>query len=94
MEDNFVDYNLPSNQIHYYAFHKGHKPKSKKQYETFHKAKVVLKQNSYLHHIKLDQLYVICECPICNKFHIFPKKKITKEITLGKYIVNKKDETI
>ncbi len=94
MEDNFVDFNLSSNQIHYYSFQKGHTPKLKKAYDTYHKAKVILKQNSYLHHLKLDQFYVICKCPICEKYHIFPKKKITKEIALGKYIVNKKDETI
>lgn len=90
MEENFVDFNLTSNQIHYYSGHK-HKPKVKKTYESKHKAEIALKQNSYLHHFRLKQFYVICECPICDKYHIIPKKKITKEIV--QYIVNKKDET-
>lgn len=43
MEDNFVDFNLSSNQIHYYSFQKWHNPKLKKAYDTYHKAKVILK---------------------------------------------------
>lgn len=88
MEENFVDFNLTSNQIHYYSFHNGHKPKVKKTYETKHEAEIALKQQSYLQHVKLKQFYVICECPICDKYHIIPKKKINKEII--QYIVNKK----
>lgn len=93
MDDNFINFNLPSNLIHYYSFQDGRKPKEKKKYESYHKAKIALKQNSYLQHKNLNQFYVICECPICGKYHIFPKRKITKDVKIGKYIINKKDET-
>lgn len=33
-------------------------------------------------------MFVISECPICDKYHIIPKKKITNKIV--QYIVNKK----
>lgn len=92
MKENCIDFNLVSNQIHYYSYN-GNKPKVKKSYDTINKAKIALKQNSYLNHKSLKQFYVICECPICGKYHLIPKKKITKDIAVGKYIVNKKDET-
>ncbi len=91
MSEKNVDFNLTSNQIHYYSFLNGSQSKVKKSYESKHKAEIALKQQSYLQHVKLKQFYVICECPICDKYHIIPKKKINKEIV--QYIVNKKDET-
>ena len=87
-EDNtFVDYTYVGNRIHYYKYRKGHSPKSKKPYDTVRSAYLDKLKAKHAGNMYLMKLYDICKCPVCDKFHLIPKKVIYDDDDMWKYIM-------
>lgn len=83
----FVDYTYVGNRIHYYKYRKGHSPKSKKGYDTVRSAYLDKLKAKHAGNVYLMKLYDICKCPVCDKFHLIPKKVIYDDNDMWKYIM-------
>lgn len=91
-DDEYVDYGLIGNKIHYYAYRQRHSPKVKKSYDTAHSAYLALLRGTFFTHRNLRNLFYICECPRCDKFHLIPRKVVRENREIGQYIVHNVDK--